>query len=434
MSPGELGKPKVFYGYWVVAATFFSAFIFSGVGFYGFSLFVRPIEADLHWSRGQIMTALTIFFLTSGSAAPFIGRFVDRAGARPVMAIGATVAGAGFVMLSLVQQPWHFYASYFVTGLGMAATGMVSTTAVISNWFESRRGTAIGVMSAGIGAGGLVLAPLIGGYLIPAFTWRIAYRVMAGLVWALVPVVLLVIKTRPSDMGLLPDGRAAPRRAAGAQLPAGGEGLTARTALATSAFWVMALSFVTHGFSEVGILQNQVPFLEDSDFPVATAAGVLGVVGLFSTIGKFGFGLLCDRMAARYVCAIGLGLQMVGALILMSIGPTSPMVMLWLYAVIMGLGVGSWLPTMSMLVSTNFGLASYGAIFGMIGFSQSLGAASGPVTIGYMYDNMGTYQWAFVSLLSSYAVSTLSVLMVRRPSAFADIMAQKAHLEATSGR
>jgi MFS family permease len=257
---------------------------------------------------------------------------------------------------------------------------------------------------------------------------------MAGLVWALVPVVLLVIKTRPSDMGLLPDGRAAPRQAAQAQPLAGGEGLTARTALATSAFWVMALSFVTHGFSEVGILQNQVPFLEDSGFPVATAAGVLGVVGLFSTIGKFGFGLLCDRMAARYVCAIGLGLQVVGAFILMNIGPTSPMVMLWIYAIIMGLGVGSWLPSMSMLVSTNFGLASYGAIFGMIGFSQSLGAATGPVAIGYMYDTMGTYQWAFVSLLSSYAVSTLTVLMVRRPSAFADIMAQKARLEATSGR
>lgn len=411
-------KSGIFYGYWIVAATFFSALIFSGCGFYAFSLFVTPIETEFGWSRGQLMTALTIYFLVSGGTAPFVGRLVDRLGARMVMAAGALIAGTSFILLSLVQARWHFYASYTLTGLGMSASGMVPTTAVVSNWFERRRGTAIGIMSAGLGAGGLLLAPLIGGYLIPGFDWRITYRIMAGMVWLLIPIVLLVIRTRPEDLGLHPDGREEPEASSQASTATeSSKGLTPLMAVATAAFWLTAISFLTHGFSEVTVLQNQVPYLEGAGFPIATAAGILGGVGLFSTIGKFGFGWLCDRMPVRYVCAIGLGLQLSGTVILMNVGPTTPMAVLWAYATIMGLGVGSWLPSMSMLVSTNFGLASYGAIFGMIGFSQSIGAATGPITAGYMYDTMGTYYWAFILLISSYVVSTLSVLMVRRPSA-----------------
>ena len=371
------------------------------------------------------MTALTIYFLTSGVTAPLVGRLVDRLGARRIMVPGALVAGIGILLLTFTQELWHFYGSYLITGLGMAATGMVPTTAVVSNWFDKRRGTAIGIMSAGMGAGGLVLAPLIGGYLIPSFGWRNTYLVTAALVWALIPLILLVIKTRPADLGLHPDGVADAEAVSEASVSeTAPRGVTVRLAVATTAFWLTALSFLAQGFSEVGILQNQVPFLEDAGFPMVMAAGVLGGVGLWSTIGKFGFGWLCDRIQAKYACAIGLGLQLVGTIILTNVGATSSTTILWTYAVVMGLGVGSWLPAMSMLVSTNFGLSSYGAIFGMIGFCESLGAAAGPLTAGYIYDAMGTYHWAFIAWISGYTISTLSVLMVRRPSAIPDMPQQ----------
>ena len=411
-----MARPRLFYGYWIVATAFFFALVFAGCGFYAFSLFVTPLETTMGWGRGEVMTALTVYFLTSGVSAPLIGRVVDRIGATRVMATGALVAGTGLFLLSLVSDLWQFYGGYLVTGLGMAATGMVSTTAVVSNWFVRRRGMAIGIMSAGVGAGGLVLAPLIGGFLIPDLGWRIAFRVLAGVVWALVPVALLVIRTRPSDMGLLPDGDSHTEADPGPSAPAAAtQGLTARMALATPAFGLMVVSFLTHGFSEVGILQNQVPYLQGTGFTVATAAGVLGGVGLWSTIGKFGFGWLCDRMLPKHVCAIGLGFQLAGTLVLMNLGLQSPPALLWLYALVMGLGVGGWLPTMSMLVSTNFGLVSYGTIFGMISFSQSLGAATGPLLAGHLYDATGTYQQVFLIWIVAYGVSILSVLLVRRP-------------------
>jgi sugar phosphate permease len=408
---------KIFYGYWILVAAFFFAFIFSGCGFYSFSLFVVPLEADLGWDRGRIMLALTLSFLASGLTGPLVGRIVDRYGARKVIATGALVGAIGYILASLVNELWQFYGSFIINGLAMAGVGPVPTTAVISNWFKKRRGTAIGIMSAGIGAGGLVLSPLLGGYLIPNFGWRMAYLALALFVAALIPLALLVIKTKPSEMGgLYPDGDSAPSEATETKTATSApKGLTLRTAISTSTLWLIALSFFTFGIAEVGVLQNEVPYLQGVGFSAAMAAGIHGMVGLWSTIGKFAFGWLCDKIKASYACAIGTALQIVGTLLLMNIGLESPPAMIWIYVFLIGLGVGNWLPTMSMLVSTNFGLLAYGAIFGMIGFALSLGASIAPFLTGYMYDAMGTYHPVFVMLAISYTVSMLSVLFVRRP-------------------
>lgn len=410
-------KPNVFYGYWIVVVAFLCLFIMSGCAFYGFSLFVKPIQADFGWSRGDIMTAFTIFCLVQGVTAPFIGRVVDHYGARKVIPIGALITGLGFVFLSLMHNLWYYYVGWAVVGIGMAAIGPVPATTVVSNWFQKKRGLAIGIMSTAVGAGGLALSPLVGGYLIPNFGWGTSYLVLALLTWVLIiPLALLVMKTKPADIGLYPDGIETPEAVSVTEaLPSASSRLTLRMALATSTFWLIAISFLANGFSQLGITLSQVPHLEDIGFPVATAATALGVVGLGSTIGKFGFGWLCDLIRAKYAFSIGLGLQLVGIIILINVEPAWPQATIWLYAIILGLGVGSWLPAMSMLISTNFGLASYGAIFGIITLVQSIGGATGPLMAGYMYDAMNTYDWAFIIFLALCAVAISTILAVRRP-------------------
>ncbi|MFC1896985.1 MFS transporter [Chloroflexota bacterium] len=409
-------KPKVFYGYWILIATFFCLLIHSGCGIYAFSLFVRPLQAEFGWGRGEIMVALTFSLLIMGLTSPFIGRLVDRYGARKLITIGTLIAGLGFILLSLTNNLWFFYGSHTILAIGMAAMGMVATTAVVSNWFKRRRGTAIGIMSAGIGAGGLALAPLIGGYLIPSFGWQTAYIASALLTWTIIPVALFVIKAKPADMGLYPDGIETPEAADEAEiLPSSTKEFSLRRALATPAFWLITVTFLTNGFSQVGIFQNQVPHLEDIGFPTTTAATALGVLGLGSLTGKFGFGWLCDQIQAKYAWCISLGLQLAGNVIIIIIQPTSPLAVLWLYTIVMGLGIGGWLPTLSILISTNFGLASYGAIFGIMAFAQSMGAAAGSLMAGYMYDSMGTYHQAFVIFLALYVVAIPTALAIRRP-------------------
>jgi len=408
-------KPKVFYGYWVMASAFFCVFIYSGCGFYAFSLFVTPLQADLSWDRGEIMIGWTIFALGLAVVSPLIGRLVDRYGARRVIAIGAATGGLGFVWLSQMNDLWHFYVGYIIIAGGISASGIVPATTVVINWFEKRRGTAIGIMATGVGVGGFALGPLLG-YLIPNFDWRVSYLVLAVLTWILIPLALFVIRTRPADMGLYPDGTEVPEAVAftEASLPAT-EGLSLKMALATSGFWLIAVSFLTSSFISIGIIQHQVAYLQDVGFPLAIAATAVAGVGLGSAIGKFGFGWLCDRIQAKYAYAIALVLQLVGIIILMSVGPGSPPAIVWLYSLVFGLGAGGWLPSMSILVSTNFGLVSYGTIFGMVTLAQSLGLATGPLMAGYMYDAMGTYHWAFIIFMALYTVAVPAVLAVRRP-------------------
>ncbi len=412
-------KTRIFYGYRILAVSVLCLAFFSGTGVGAFSLFVTSLQTDFGWGRGEIMLAFTIYFLLTGVAAPPVGALIDRYGVRGVIAAGSLIAGLGFISFYVLQGLWHFYIAYFFIGIGHAAIGQVPTSAMVSNWFVKRRGTAIGIMSTGIGAGILVLAPLIGGVLIPNFGWEATYAALGLFTWILIPLAIFVVRTKPSDKGLYPDGVVDDESIAKLEASRiSASGLSLKMALSTSAFWFICITFAINGFSSLGVIQNQVPHLQDMGFSLALAASAVTGLGLGSAIGKFFFGWLCDYIKAKYACVLSFVLLTIGTIILMQIKPESPPAMIWLYAIILGLGAGGWLPTMSILINRNFGLASYGAIFGMVSLAQAIGGAAGPLFGGYMYDTMKTYYWAFIIFVSVYAIAIPAILMVRRPKSF----------------
>lgn len=409
-------KSRIFYGYWIIAVSVLCLGTFSGSGVGSFSLFVNSLQSEFGWGRGEIMLAFTIFFLLTGVAAPLVGSIVDRYGVRGVISAGALVTGLGFVSLYMLQSLWHLYVAYFFIGAGMSAFGHVPASAMVTNWFVKKRGTAIGIMSTGIGTGIFVVAPLVGGFLIPAFGWRVAYLALGIMAWGLIPLAIWVVRTKPAEIGLYPDGVTSPEEVA--EIGASSQttkGLNLRAALGTMAFWLVSVTFLISAFSSLGFNQSLVPYLQDADFSVALAASALTILGLGSAIGKFFFGWLCDRIKAKQACALSIVLLSAAAIILMFIRSTSPLAIIWLDAFIFGLGAGGWLPTMSMLVSRNFGLASYGAIIGMVSLLQAIGGAAGPLFSGYMFDTTNTYYWTFIVFLCLYAVAIPTILVVRRP-------------------
>jgi len=409
------GNKRPFYGWWIVLATFLCNVVTFGCAFYSFSLFVTPLQQGLSWSRGDVMAGFSLYFLMSGFVAPQVGKLVDRYGARVVMTCGAVVLGVGFLVLSLMSTLWQFALGYALVGLGAAGSGQVPTSAVVSNWFIRRRGTAVGLMASGVGGGGLVLAPVVGAYLLPHLGWSQAYLVLAILCWAIIiPLVLFVIRTRPEEKGLAAYGAEVGARTAGPSRPL--QGVTLKVAAGTVAFWLIVVTYLLSQFAQVGAIQNQVPFLEEAGFPIAVTAGVVGAVGLGSALTKFGFGWLCDRIQARYALAIGLLLQIVSIIILMNVTADSQASMAWAYAIAMGLGIGSWLPCMSMLVSGYFGMANYGAIFGAVTIPYAVGSAIGPLAAGRMYDASGNYNGVFVLFLVFLIVSAATILAARRPA------------------
>ncbi len=370
------------------------------------------------WSRGEITAALTILYIMNGVVSPLIGRLVDRFRVKLVITAGTLVMTLGFILLSQVNNLWLFYLGFIIIGIGSTAMGPVPTSAVVSRWFQKRRGLAIGLMSTGVGAAGFV-SPVIGGLLIPTIGWRYTY-LMLGLVTAVViiPLVLFLMKESPLDIGYLPDGERTPITHEQQRLPSSYAGLTGREAVTTIAFWLLTVSFFSSQFSQVGAVQSQAPYLGDLGFSVVTTSTALGLVGVGSAVGKISFGWLCDRMSPKYVCLIGLGLALAGIMTLMYIRTDSPAIIIWFYVGLIGLGVGSWFPTLSMLTSTNFGLRAYGTIFGMMSLAMNLGSAIGPLVAGLIYDFTGSYHQAFVLFALLYVVAIPSILAVRRPNRF----------------
>ncbi|MBN1856811.1 MAG: MFS transporter [Dehalococcoidia bacterium] len=410
-------KGRIFYGYYLVAVTFVFLVLFNGCCVSVFSLFVKPLEVSLGWGRGQVMAGFTFFYLLVGFASPLVGRFVDRYGARPVIPAGAVMMSLGFVLISQMSHLYLFYLGYVIIGTGAAAMGPVPCSYVISNWFKRKRGMALGFMAAGIGAGGVFMAPFVG-YILSQYDWRAAYFSMAILIVAVtLPLALGVIRTRPSEMGLYPDGDSAPPPGSDDPTRDSGDrgGFTLKQALRTRAFWFIAIAFAFSNFANMGAFQAAASYFGDIGYPIATAASALGAVGFGSAVGKIFFGWLCDRVRANLVCAIGISLQLAGVLFLLSVRADSSLLLIWAYALLLGLGVGAWLPTLSMLASTNFGLLFYGAVFGALNMANSMGTATGPLFTGMMHDATGSYLGAFITSAVLLTIAIPAVLMVKKP-------------------
>ena len=363
------------------------------------------------------MAGFTIYYAMVGIASPLVGRFVDRYGARSVIPFGAVMMGLGFLLVSRMSDLYFFYLGYVIIGVGAAAIGPVPCSAIISNWFRRKRGLALGLMSAGIGAGGVVMAPFIG-YMLSHYDWRAAYVSLAVILVAVtIPLALGVVRTRPSDMGLYPDGDDAPIEDAGGPRQAVGEraSFTLKQALRTRAFWFIAIAFACYGFGSGGAQQASVPFLDDMGYPIAVAATALGTIGIGSTISKILFGRLCDRIQANYAFAIGVGLRLAGVLVLLTVRADSPETVIWTYAALLGLGAGAWLPTLSMLTSSRFGLLHYGAVLGALNICLSLGLSFGPLFSGLMHDATGSYLSAFAIFATLLFLAIPAILLVGKP-------------------
>ncbi|MBW2623925.1 MAG: MFS transporter, partial [Deltaproteobacteria bacterium] len=201
-------RPKMFYGWYIVAVSFLCWFAADSFGWYTFGIFIKPITEELGWTTVMLTGALTLRSIFSGLIDPIIGPLADtRHGARILMSAGVLIAGSVPLAVSRVSEPWQFYLFYGIIGaLGMVGFGGLVTNAIISKWFIRLRGRAIGVSTMGVSIAGLIFVPMVHS-LNARLGWRTTLVVLALIIWVLtiVPVVLLV-RRRPEDMGLLPDG------------------------------------------------------------------------------------------------------------------------------------------------------------------------------------------------------------------------------------
>jgi MFS family permease len=314
---------------------------------------------------------------------------------------GLTLASLYFLTPSL----WHYYAVYVALGLFGAGISPVPYYNAITNWFDRRRGLALGLAMIGVGASEFVM-PTFSQYLIGTIGWRAAYFVLAATVVAVtVPVVGLFLVERPEAMGLAPDGAAG--RPDGAEARDGSRpGLTTSGALLSGTFWLLAAGLFLVSMSLTGCLVHLVPMLKDRGVPPENAAFAISLLGGANLLGRIGTGYLLDRFRATYIafwffCGAALGVLLLwnGAS-----GGTA-----FVAALLIGFGMGAEGDVMAYLVGRYFGLRAFGEVYGYVLSIYTLGAMLGPVLMGLDFDRHGSYQ---IALGGSLAATLLGAVVM----------------------
>ena len=405
---------RLFYGWIVVAVTFVSM----GIGVNArtaFSLLFPPVLDEFHWDRGVTAGAFSFGFVVSAIMSPLIGRMMDRAGPRVVMELGTVLMGAGFLLAPLTTEPWHLYLTIGVlVGGGSVCLGYSGQSLFLPNWFVRNRGLAIGLAFSGVGLGSVTLLPWVQ-WMILGMGWRDACRALGWLILVVLVPINLLLRKRPEDMGLRPDGDAAPLSSAPA-LPSNiidhewaARDWSLTLALRTARFWWLALGYFCALYAWYAVQVHQTKFLQEIGFSANRSAWALGLVSLFGVAGQISLGYLSDRIGREWIWAISnLGFVICFlALLILRHDPS----MFWLYVMVMaqgGLGYGLT-SVMGAIVSEIFLGRNFGAIFGTLMLAALAGGAAGPWLTGALHDGLGDYTLAFWLGVLTSVISALAI-------------------------
>jgi len=401
---------RFFYG-WVVVAV---VFVTMGVGVNArtaFSLLFPPILDEFGWERGVTAGAFSFGFLVSAVLSPTLGRLMDRRGPRVVMELGAGLMAAGLMLATLVRQPWHLYLTLGVlVGGGSVCLGYTGQALFLPNWFVRRRGLAMSLAFSGVGVGSIILLPWLQ-TLIGRAGWRAACWAMAILVLTLLVPLNLLLKRRPEDMGLEPDGDASSHETVAAQAANVVDPVWAAVdwtlgrAMRTSRFWWIILGYFGGLFAWYAVQVHQTKYLIEIGWSPTYAAWALGFVSLVAIPGQIVLGHLSDRIGREWVWTVGsLGFAICYlALILMREAPTSAL--LWLMVLSQGaLGYGLT-SVVGAIPAEIFQGRHYGGIFGTLMLAAIAGGAAGPWVAGALHDATGSYTPAFSIAIGCSVVS-----------------------------
>ncbi|OQW55770.1 MAG: MFS transporter [Proteobacteria bacterium SG_bin9] len=404
-----------FYGWIVVAVTFVSM----GIGVNArtsFSLLFVPIVDEFGWPRGLTAGAFSFGFIVSAFMGPMIGRLMDKTGPRTVMELGTVLMGAGLLLAPLTTQPWHLYLTIGVlVGIGSICLGYSGQSLFLPNWFVRKRGLAVGIAFAGVGIGSITLLPWMQ-KLIEQVGWRDASWTLGIIVLVVLVPINLLLRKRPEDIGLLPDGE---KTAASAAAQASNVvdpvwvaiDWTLARALRTSRFWWICFGYFCGLYVWYAVQIHQTKYLREIGFDATFAAWALGLVSLVGIPGQILLGHLSDRLGREAIWAISnLGFVICYlALIALQFQP-SPLL---LYVMVISQGfLGYGLTSvMGAVVLEIFQGKHYGSIFGTIMLAALAGGAAGPWLTGALYDWLGNYTVAFWIGVAASLLSALSIYM-----------------------
>jgi MFS family permease len=384
--------------WFMVASLFLVLLLVFGGGYNTVPVFLPALlRAFPGWSHQRVSILPSVLAASAGLSVFPVGWLIDRVEARVLMVAGGLAAGLSFMIASQADSLTTLTAAYLLLGVGISAGTVLPAAYVIANWFNARRGMAMGIAYSGSTVGGMVMT-LIAGWFIRNQGWRIAYRAIGlPMIVVAVPLIAVAVRSRPG-------GARSIVTAAPAELP----GFDASTALHTRSFWMIVLANFFFAFSAAGSLIHMVTHLERIGYRNEQAALATSLIFGCAALGKVLLGLLADRITARRALLLTFCVQAAGISLVFAAATT---LMAGVFVVVYGLSVAAPLMLLPLLTAESLGLKRFGLLVGYAGVAQTVGAALGPLVAGRIFDQSGSYTSAFelfivINLLGAVAAWT----------------------------
>lgn len=403
----KTGMKGICHGWWIVLASFLLGFYVSGTVYFGFTAFFEPLVKEFGWSYTQISLAKSLRGIEMSVFGPMIGFLVDRVGSRKMVLYGVVTTGLGLLLLSFTQSLVMFYASFLLLSFGAGGcTGVVLMTTV-AKWFDKNLGRAMGIVTCGFGAGGVMLPLIV--WLIDFYDWRTALIILALGMWGLGIPLAYVFRERPktvtppSDGGGLPDPMSPGHQGKDVDVSFQ-EALKHKTF-----FYLMIIEVIRHTIVSAVIL-HVMPYLTSMAIPRSTAGMVAAALPIFSILGRFGFGWLGDFFDKRYTMAVALCLMGLG---LVAFCYVQRAWAIFIFLLLFPSGCWGVMILTRMTQRECFGRSSFGKVLGVLMGLGSIGGIIGPTLAGWVFDTRGSYSLVWFGFSGLTMITLLLVLKIK---------------------
>jgi sugar phosphate permease len=412
---GSKAMKRIHYAWIMAAVTFIT--LMGAAGFRATpSILIVPLQNEFGWNRAIISIAVSINLVLFGLTGPFAAALMDRFGLR-VVTVGALITvSTGALLTTIMNSPWQLYLLWgVVVGLGTGCMASVLAATVAGRWFVQRRGLVLGALTAAGATGQLIFLPGLG-WLAQNHGWRFAALAVGVAALAVVPVVAIFVRNRPSDLGLRAYGATEADNVpltTGSPIANAFRGL--RLGMRSRDFWLLAGSFFICGASTNGLIGTHlIPASMDHGMAEVTAASLLAVIGVFDVIGTLASGYLTDRFDSRWLLFAYYGLRGLSLLLLPFVIGTAQFGLI-LFVVFYGLDWVATVPPTVQLARKTFGQQNFAIVYGWIFAAHQLGAASIAFAAGAARTFFGDYQIAFMSSGLLCLLAAGLVLRIARP-------------------
>ena len=399
---------RIFYGWWIVGACFLIAFYVSSVIFFGFTIFFEPLVREFGWSYTQVSFATSLRGMEMGILSPLIGFLVDRFGSRKLLLAGTITVGLGLILMSYTQSLLMFYAAMILIAFGGGGCTSVVTMTAVARWFRKNIGKALGFMSAGFGASGLMLPLIV--WLVDSCGWRMALIALGLGMWILGIPLALIVRDSPEQYGYLPDGAGTDQPIITDDRQVVGSSITIWGALKDRSLLCLNLSECLRFMVLASVVIHIMPHLSTVGIPRSTAGVIAAAIPLVSIVGRFALGWLGDLFDKRYITSLAFCLMAIGVFVLPFVHMTWALA---LFLLLFPAGFGGISVLRGTILREYYPVETFGTMMGiMMGFA-ALGGILGPTLTGWVFDTFGSYQFVWFAFSPLLFLAVFLILKIK---------------------